>query len=397
METQDDAVFPGALLQRSPQDRLAYFKEYTVAHPHMERACADLVQAIREPANAAYILVIGPTGVGKTTLRLGVERRVSAALQTALDEDPGRLPICSTTAVSPDTGNFNWKDYYTRALQALSEPLIGDKMAATVPELRQGQRGRLTTASVADAPALRRALESALTHRRPTAFLIDEAQHLMKMASGRRLQDQMDCIKSLTDQGKTIHVLMGTYELLILRSLNGQMIRRGITIHFPRYHADSREEVTAFQRVLVSFEQQLPLREKPNLVDVWSYCFERSVGCVGVLKDWLTRAFATALAEDAGTLTRAHLTRHALTVSECDRLLSEALAGEEHVTAGDTASALLRARLRLPESRNAASGEQSQGKGASDARPIAGSPRTRRPGERRPTRDPIGQEKTHAG
>jgi hypothetical protein len=337
----------------------------------MQQVFAALVQAIREPANAAYILVMGPTGVGKTTLRLGVERHLVAALETELARDPGRLPVCSTTAVSPDSGNFNWKDYYRRALQALDEPLISNKI----------RTGTTRPLAMAEATALRRALESALKHRRPQAFIVDEAQHLLKIASGRRLQDQMDSIKSLADHGQTVHVLIGTYDWLALQTLNGQVIRRGITLHFPRYHADVPADVLAFQRVLVSFEQQLPVPQPPDLFTLWAYCFERSLGCVGVLKDWLTRALATALAEDAATVSEAHLVQHALSASACERILSEAIHGEERLTEGEEGAAQLRLRLGLAMPEKAA----------------RTAPRGLRPGERAPTRDPLHPENRHAG
>jgi hypothetical protein len=385
MNRPDDAAFPRELLQQPLHERLAYFKGYTVAHTRMEQVFAAVAQAICEPANAAYILVVGPTGVGKTTLRLGVERHLGGAMSAELAQNPGHLPVCSTTAVSPDSGTFNWKDYYRRALHALHEPLIGDKIAVGGAGTRQDHGGRLPSLAT-DAPALRRALEQALLYRRPQAFLIDEAQHLLKMASGRRLQDQLDCLKSLADHGQTVHVLLGTYDLLALQTLNGQVIRRGITLHFPRYRADSPADVLAFQRVLVSFEHQLPVRERPDLLGLWPYCFERSVGCVGILKDWLTRALAMALTEEAATVTRAHLVRHALSAAACERLVSEALYGEEQLMEGAEATAHLRLRLGL-EDGGTAHGERTAGP----------SRRPARPGERRPTRDALRREDSHAG
>lgn len=389
----EETRFPQGVLQQPPQERLAYFKRYTVAHTRMEQVCATLVQAIREPANAAYILLVGPTGVGKTTLRLGVERQLTAALGADLVQDPGRLPVCSTTAVSPDSGTFNWKDYYRRALHALHEPLISDKVGACAATASQHPSLRVP-ASTADAPTLRRALEHALTYRRPLAFFVDEAQHLLKMASGRRLQDQLDCIKSLADHGGTTHVLLGTYDLLALRTLSGQVLRRGILCHFPRYRTEVPEDVRAFQRVLVSFEQQLPLRERPDLFGCWPYCFERSVGCVGILKDWLTRALATALAEDAATISPAHLAQHALPAAACEQILSEARYGEEQLRERAEVAIRLRAQLGFlpPE-------DGTQLPTGGTATPGRGTPgrRTRRPGERTPTRDPLKQEGRHAG
>jgi len=53
--------------------------------------------------------------------------------------------------------------------------------------------------------------------------------------------------------------LLGTYELLAFRNLSAQLSRRSIDIHFPRYRADSTADLKAFQSIVKSFEQQLPL------------------------------------------------------------------------------------------------------------------------------------------
>ena len=119
------------------------------------------------------------------------------------------------------------------------------------------------------------------------------------MRSGRKLQDQLDSIKSLANLTKTVHVLVGTYELLPFRNLSGQLSRRSVDIHFPRYRADRREDYLAFQSVLFTFQRHLPLVGNTDLVKDFDFCYERSIGCVGVLKDWLTRALAMALSQEA--------------------------------------------------------------------------------------------------
>ena len=63
--------------------------------------------------------------------------------------------------------------------------------------------------------------------------MIDEAQHLGKIASGRRLLDQLDVIKSIANQTKTVHVLFGTYDLLAFRNLNGQLSDEVSTFTLP--------------------------------------------------------------------------------------------------------------------------------------------------------------------
>src|SRR6266545_6770470 len=114
--------FPRALLQAAQSERLGYFRAYTIAHPRLKAVSAALWRAIEEPAGRALILVIGPTGVGKTTLRLRIEQELKQRFSTADEQDSGRIPVVGFEAVAPDSGSFSWKDYYRRGLRALEEP-----------------------------------------------------------------------------------------------------------------------------------------------------------------------------------------------------------------------------------------------------------------------------------
>ncbi|MGL4884242.1 MAG: hypothetical protein ACRC8K_24785 [Waterburya sp.] len=43
----------------------------------------------------------------------------------------------------------------------------------------------------------------------------------------------------------------------------------------------------------------MTLKDAPELEIHWEYFYERSIGCVGILKDWLTQAYRKALHEEA--------------------------------------------------------------------------------------------------
>mgnify|MGYP006872727802 FL=1 len=90
---------------------------------------------------------------------------------------------------------------------------------------------------------------------------------MQKMASGRRLQDNMDCLKSLANLTGVMHVLFSTYELLTCRNLSGQLSRRTVDIHFPRYNSKLSEDRDVFMNVLWNFQQHLPLQEEPDLLN----------------------------------------------------------------------------------------------------------------------------------
>lgn len=86
-------AFPDDLLRRSPSERLAYFRTYTVAHPQLKTVSEVLRRAIQAPGGASLIFVVGPTGVGKTTLRLRIEQELKQRFMAAGEPEPGRIPV----------------------------------------------------------------------------------------------------------------------------------------------------------------------------------------------------------------------------------------------------------------------------------------------------------------
>ena len=111
-----------------PELRLDRFRSFTVAHPRLVEAKETLINAIRGAEPNSLIFVFGPTGVGKTTLRLKTEQLITAELLSELHEDLTRIPVVSVEAVAPESGSFNWRDHYKRLLHQLDEPLIDRKL-----------------------------------------------------------------------------------------------------------------------------------------------------------------------------------------------------------------------------------------------------------------------------
>src|SRR5579883_238569 len=337
------------LLSAEAAARLKQFMEYAIAHPLLQQVDRQLTHTITEPAGFAFVLVYGPSGVGKTTMIQQVERRYHAALPSSplaflprLGHLP-EVPLLLMETRPPDGATFHRADYYRTALKQLGEQTYERQTLVDIDvenswEQKTGRGGspRGKAAQFHDAPELRHAMEDALVRRGVRAVILDEAQHLLKVASGVKLIDQLDWLKSMTNTTGVLHVLTGTYELLALRNLNGQTARRGLEIHFPRYQFQHEPDQRAFQGVLLTLLQQVPLEvDQEALLHQWPYFYERSIGCVGVLKDWLVRAVAATLAEGQSVLTLARLQEEALPEAQCESMAVEAASGEQelHYTA----------------------------------------------------------------
>ncbi len=416
MKDQQPAEREQALwLSPDDQARLAAFKAYAVNHALLEDIDTRLTQAILEPAGFAHMLVYGPSGVGKTTMLRRTERRVQelyarmatpsgATAQWRHPQGGPALPaqpLLVLEARPPDGPTFNRADYYRSALTALGESYykqwsLVDIHVEQTWETKTRSKSSGRVAQFNDSPELRHALEEVLVRRGVRAVIVDEAQHLMKVASGAKLLDQFDWIKSMTNVTNVVHVLVGTYDLLDFRNLNGQAARRGHDLHFPRYQFQHEADRKAFQGALHALLQQIPLdMDIQDLMNHWYYFYERSIGCVGVLKDWLVRTVASSLRAGMRTLALAHLEHHALSNAQCESMAADANAAEQKLQYTESSREHLWKLLGMsgiPMSEVAPLGHPG---GSSSSPPSAGG--SRRVGERAPGRDPVGEAQPERG
>jgi energy-coupling factor transporter ATP-binding protein EcfA2 len=355
------------------------FRSFTMAHPRLVEAKHALLDAIESSSAGSLILVVGPTGAGKTTLRRKVEETLTEKMAASMEIHPGQLPFISVEAVAQDNGNFQWRDHFQRMLIQIHEPLIDHKIG-----LPRGDRGKDGHYAVwprgYTGYQLQQSVENAMRYRRPAAVFIDEAQHLARMSSGRKLADQLDVIKSIASRTETIHVLIGTYELLAFRNLSGQLSRRSVDLHFCRYRAESADDLDVFRNVVFTFQNELSTANDFDLLGVWDFLYERSLGCIGILKDWLVRALIASSRTNTPALNLDILQKTALSGSQCEKILAEAREGEAQLTENNDARLRLRQLLNFPDNSAAHSVDTAE------------TPKGKRgmPG-RRPQRDPIGK------
>ena len=109
MDKNKDNRFPLTLLKQPNVSRRSYFNSYTVAHPKLKEANESLTDAISEAIPGSLILVCGPPGVGKTTLRRRTEQRIVTEMLKELETDPGRFGRAGAGAIDQRLAGNWWR------------------------------------------------------------------------------------------------------------------------------------------------------------------------------------------------------------------------------------------------------------------------------------------------
>jgi nucleoside-triphosphatase THEP1 len=379
-----DQGFPGELLERSTTERIAYFERFIVSHPTIQNKFNEIWETVLDKGSYSILYVFGPTGVGKTTLFTKVIKELMKKEKSILEENKTIIPFLGTRAIAPESGNFEWKDFYIRTLEQLKEPLIGKKVLLNEEDkLKYGAYHKDNSTK-----AYRKSIENALIYRKTSVFLIDEAQHLAKITSGKKILNQMDVIKSLATETDTLIILFGTYGLQNFLNLSDQLSRRGHQVHFPRYRYNNKNELQIFEDILWSFQCNLPLKKEFDMLKYSDFFYERSLGCVGILKDWIERTFRKVLSSGKEQLSIDDFNKYALTINQCLTIAEEIINGEKDQEETENGREDLQKKIGMSVPNNLLDEEPHETKKNKRSKKS-----NKNVGERKPKRDNVGTEK----
>ena len=255
-----------------------------------------------------------------------------------MQAEPNRavVPVVLVEAHSSDIGPYVRLDYYRQVLvQLRNHAAVKDHLMNLALSPKLGRK----PSDAAEWLDLRDAVIYALERLQVKAVIIDEAQHLMHVEPPFKPIDQLDWLKGMTNWTNVLHILVGNYELYDFRNLSGQAARRGRDLHFPRYHLESQVECEEFAGALRYLLENVPLScDVDALLRDWRWFAEWSIGCVGILRDWIVDTVAALCEEEQTTLTIQALKEYALQLDQRVRLEMEARAGEHKVEAGKAKS-----------------------------------------------------------
>jgi hypothetical protein len=346
-------ILPSDLIDiPSPEhvEKVEQFAQYIDVH---ERIKAVLSQAVHESLCAPdgqIIAVVGATGVGKSTASLLAHRCINEHYRLEMEKDPGFIPVITTPLYHAENPQSAWRSAYMGMIEAV-EPLSAKKQADTNVSAFIQQSQRQT------ALALRKAAQSVAKNRKVKLLQFDEGHALV--AGGY----QCSVLKSFLNATKVPCIIYAPYPFYQAILEDTQMARRVTFIHLKPY-GSSEDETLAFLQIAQEFLDQLPLPTSPDFLDEnCDFILAKTLRCVGLLKSLFTFALIHAYRARARQLRAEHLVKAAMLDGVVERL-----------------------RLDI-ESGAVLFGEKPPEEGTGQQPATSPKRRTRRVGQRHPTRD----------
>jgi DNA polymerase III delta prime subunit len=354
-----------AKLEAQARAQLDTFKAVTVKHAHLTHVDDQLSLWVEEHTDATHVLLCGPGGVGKS-------KALKVVAERFLREEPDRfvVPILLLEPIPPDLGPYLRLDYYWQIIDALKEHLLVKELVGSVAHLMAAPKATRSKLGAIDWLKMRHVAEQALIRAQVRAVFVDEGHRLMQGDGSHTVDEQLEWLKSLSNRTNVLHVLAGPYALFGFRNTSGQLARRGRDIHFQRYHVNDKEERKAFAGALQYLLERVPLTCDVNVfLKRWRWFAEGSVGCIGILRDWLVDAVTATLAQGGTSLTEEVLTQTMPHPARRVSLEMEARAGEHKVALHDSEGAKqFQALLKKPA--KAVNGKTEQTTGSKQGSPV---------------------------
>src|SRR6266487_3484277 len=311
-------------LEPTLQTRLEAFIDFKVKHPRLEEMDRDLMRLISGHRRYTMLALFGATGVGKSTVISRVAKRLREE-----EPDPSVVPVVVTRATPEDIGASARLDYYRQVLAQLQGHVGVRDRVKNLPLFTNPEKKSRDPAEWLD---MRAAVQYALSLLRVKVVFVDEGQHLMYVDAPHKPTAQLDWLKTITSQTNVVHVLVGNFDLYDCCNLNAQAARRMRDLPFHRYHLNNETECSEFATALRTFLEEVPLAvDVPGLLSHWRWFGEWSLGCIGVLSDWLVETVDALCQQGGTTLTIEALKRHALQPDQRVRMEMEARKGEYKV------------------------------------------------------------------
>ena len=143
-------------LPEARQVLLDRFKNYAVWHPRLVQVQSQVLDTIWEPADVAYVVVCGPSGVGKSKLAEVLARRLNTPKSASNGHSSRHALLINTRP--PDGELFHRTNFYQKGLALLGKTTFDRHVkvdVATAEHLIEKKRARGKATRYPDDPEIR--------------------------------------------------------------------------------------------------------------------------------------------------------------------------------------------------------------------------------------------------
>ena len=262
----------------------------SIPHRRARAVLAEIIDRFLSPGDLGIVLLVGPSGVGKTELVAQITAEIRREFRTRPGL-PAHHDVLPLQAPGSKGGRYPWTALASGINQELKLPSL---RLATPPQWQDRPRWEIERLRGADDPGALEMAASWIADCGVGAVILNEAVNLMPALTGRYQQEHVYKLKDLVQRSQARWVLIGTEALAGFLSLSPELARRSAMVRFEPYDDADPRDRQEFRRVVDAF---LALVDSPPTLDEQQLhdIMLATGGCVGRLRNWLVDAEALAM------------------------------------------------------------------------------------------------------
>lgn len=325
-----------------------------VQHPGYEGPRKRLRIALDQHRPGHMVFIIGPSGVGKTTMRRSVMQEMFG---NPACWGRGRVPVVETFATLPHGSYFSSRQLAASLLQELHTPTLRWLLEGSnlEDEIKQGIRKELAAAA-ADWQHFGRTrqtegecwgmVQRSLVARGCKYASIDQVTALLVNHRDKSPADHTLHLMAVAEATGIMFVMTGVHKATQLWSINSELRRRVTTVWVPPYSDKRKEDRLPFLRLLKSLSSRYQLSQADLLIRMSFDILAATGGVFAEIVELLVRAEVAARQDGSSRVLKRHIESSYYGTEDLKNLWRDIDAFERSMVAGDVSERSARASSR---------------------------------------------------